>query len=167
MGRTCKLDEYGLFVRLMKRRDFSNGMTGNNKQANGEMMHIECVACCYINNIPKMSKHLCYIYIYKYRKLHDVEVVLDHRFKFSMDRQCMSLAIEKNGRSLPDSFWGSNIWSLTGIFGENASGKTSIIRFILDVVVEGQNNKDVDGIIVYEQDGKLYVYHNDLSLIHI
>lgn len=105
-------------------------------------------------------KHLCYIYIYKYRKLRDVEVVLDHRFNYCMDRDSMTLSIERNDRSLPDSFWGSNIWSLTGIFGENAAGKTSIIRFILDVVVEGQNNKDVDGIIVYEQDGKLYVYHN-------
>lgn len=105
-------------------------------------------------------KHLCYIYIYKYRNLRNLDVVFDSRFEYDFDLNSMTLSVERNDKQLPDGFWGNIIWSLTGIFGENASGKTSVIRFILDAVVKGQNNKDVDGIIVYEQDGKLYVYHN-------
>lgn len=104
--------------------------------------------------------HICYIYIYDYRCLKDVDLVIDSRYEYSLDRESMQLNIAPSSTPLPENFWGSGIWSLTGIFGENGAGKTTSIRFLLDAVVEGNGIHDVPGVVVYENNGELYVYHN-------
>lgn len=108
-----------------------------------------------------MSKHICYIYIYDYRCLKDIDLLIDPHFDYSFNRDSMEFNIAPTKTPLPDNFWGSGIYSLTGIFGENGAGKTTAIRFLLDAVVEGNGIKDVPGVVVYEDNGELYVYHND------
>lgn len=107
-----------------------------------------------------IMSHICYIYIYDYRCLKDVDLVIDSRYEYSFNRESMQLSIAPLSSPLPDNFWGAGIWSLTGIFGENGAGKTTAIRFLLDAVVEGNGIHDVPGIVVYENHGQLYVYHN-------
>lgn len=104
--------------------------------------------------------HICYIYIYDYRCLKDVDLVIDSHYEYALDRGSMQLSIAPSLTPLPDKFWGSGIWSLTGIFGENGAGKTTSIRFLLDAVVEGNGIDAVPGVVVYENNGELYVYHN-------
>lgn len=104
--------------------------------------------------------HICYIYIYEYRCLRDIDLVIDSRFEYSFDREAMSLNIAPSSDPLPENFWGSGIWSLTGIFGENGAGKSTSIRFLLDAVVEGNGIHEVPGVVVYENNGELYIYHN-------
>lgn len=104
--------------------------------------------------------HICYIYIYKYKCLHDVELVFDSRYDYSFNREEMKLTINKPSQTLPDDFWGKGIWSLTGIFGNNGAGKTSAIKFLLETVVSGYNRDEVDGIVVYETNGEFKIYHN-------
>lgn len=105
-------------------------------------------------------KHICYIYIYDYRCLKDIDLLIDPRFDYSFNRDSMELNIARTPNPLPNNFWGAGIYSLTGIFGENGAGKTTVIRFLLDAVVEGNSINDVPGVLVYEDDGELYVYHN-------
>lgn len=104
--------------------------------------------------------HICYIYIYEYKCLHDVELVFDSRYDYSFNREEMKLTINKPSQTLPDDFWGKGIWSLTGIFGNNGAGKTSAIKFLLETVVSGYNRDEVDGIVVYETNGEFKIYHN-------
>lgn len=107
-----------------------------------------------------MPTHICYLYIYKYRNLKSVELSLDSHYTYSYNEKEDTLTIEPQDK-LPNDFWGSGIYSLTGIFGDNGAGKSTSIRFLLNAVVEGIGGREVDGIVVYECDGQLYIYQND------
>lgn len=104
--------------------------------------------------------HICYIYIYKYQCLQDVELVFDSRYDYTFNREEMKLTINETSQTLPDDFWGKGIWSLTGIFGNNGAGKTTAIKFLLETVVSGYNRDEVNGIVVYETNGKFKIYQN-------
>lgn len=104
--------------------------------------------------------HICYIYIFDYQSLHNVGVSFDHRYNYAFDNEKLELSISVPSTKLPEGFWGSRIWSLTGIVGNNGAGKTTVNRFLLNAVVEGLTTKDIKGIYVYEGQGKLYVYYN-------
>lgn len=105
--------------------------------------------------------HICYIYIYDFKCLHNVDVTFDHRYNYTFDPDKATLKISAPEKKLPDDFWGTRIWSLTGIVGNNGAGKTTVNRFLLNAVVEGLTKKDLNGIVVYESNGNLQVYHNN------
>ena len=65
------------------------------------------------------------------------------------------MKIERNN-SFPKNFWGNGIYSLSAIVGGNGVGKSTILRFILDAVVEGAADQDLQECIVFERDGTLY-----------
>ena len=48
------------------------------------------------------------------------------------------------------------MYSLSAIVGGNGVGKSTVLRFILDAVVEGAANQDLQGCIIFEKDGNLY-----------
>ena len=104
--------------------------------------------------------HICYIFIYDYQCLHNVDITFDHRYTYSYDSDKAILNIAAPTKKLPENFWGDGIWSLTGIVGNNGAGKTTVNRFLLDAVVEGLTTKDLNGVIVYENNGDLLVFHN-------
>ena len=49
--------------------------------------------------------HLCYIYVFEYRNLHNVDMSFDSRYDFSLDKNRKVLSIEKQ-KGVPDGFWG-------------------------------------------------------------
>lgn len=102
--------------------------------------------------------HLCYVYIYKYRNLSNLELCIDPRYEYKFDPKNKKLSIEKSQNVLPEDFWGEGIYSLTGIFGNNGAGKSNSIRFILEAVID-ESGSDVNGIVVCEDGGKFKVYH--------
>lgn len=105
--------------------------------------------------------HICYIYIYDFQCLHDVDITFDHRFCYSFNQEKAELKISAPIKKLPNEFWGAGIWSLTGIVGNNGAGKTTVNRFILNAVVDGLATKDLNGIVVYENNKTFQVYHNN------
>lgn len=105
--------------------------------------------------------HICYIYIFDFQCLHNVDITFDHRFCYSYDSEKAQLTISAPSKKLPNDFWGAGIWSLTGIVGNNGAGKTTVNRFLLNAVVDGLATKDLNGIVVYENDKTFQVYHNN------
>lgn len=99
--------------------------------------------------------HLCYIYIEFYKKLRQVGIAIDSHYQYNLDIQSKCLTIEEK-TSIPNDFWGTEIYSLSAIVGGNGVGKSTVLRFILDAVVEGAANQDLQGCIVLERDGNLY-----------
>lgn len=99
--------------------------------------------------------HLCYIYIEFYKKLRQVGIAIDSHYQYNLDIQSKCLTIEEK-TSIPNDFWGTEIYSLSAIVGGNGVGKSTVLRFILDAVVEGAANQDLQGCIVFERDGNLY-----------
>lgn len=108
--------------------------------------------------------HICYIYIYKYLVLEDIGLTFDNRFFFRKEDD--TLYIEKTKYPLPENFWGPGIYSLTGIVGDNGAGKTTALRLMKKLFVEGEpRNTGVDVLVVYENKGELFVYNpNGLSI---
>ena len=110
--------------------------------------------------------HLCYVYIESYKRLQQVGVVIDTHYQFKLNLQERYLKIGRK-TSIPKNFWGNGIYSLSAIVGENGVGKSTILRFILDAVVEGAADKDLQCCILFERDGILYkCTHNcDLNVV--
>lgn len=105
--------------------------------------------------------HICYIYICDFQCLHNVDIAFDHRFYYYFDPEKAELTISAPEKKLPKDFWGAGIWSLTGIVGNNGAGKTTVNRFLLNAVVEGLATKDLNGIVVYENNKTFQVYYNN------
>ncbi len=101
--------------------------------------------------------HLCYVYIPEYKGIKDIEIVVDPHYHCHYDRKNKNLSIEKTDR-IPDHFWGRGIHSLAAIVGDNGVGKSTAVEFILQAVVDGYNDSQIDAILVYEQETVVYVY---------
>lgn len=105
-------------------------------------------------------QHICYLYIYDYRCLHNVDLLLDQHYDIHFDNKSKTLSIRKD-ESIPQNFWGDGVWSVASIIGNNGAGKTTVIRFLLDAIIEGASTSSINGIIVYESNGTLFVYHHN------
>lgn len=102
--------------------------------------------------------HLSYIYIFSFGVLKNIGLSFDSNYSFEMVEGV--LHIDKRENSLPQHFWGSGIFGLTAIVGDNGSGKTTTLRLIKKLLVKGEpRDAGVDVIIVYEKDGHLYLYN--------
>lgn len=89
----------------------------------------------------------------------------DHRYSFSIS-DGNTLIIRRND-TIPADFWEQGIYSLTAIIGVNGSGKTTVLRLLKHLFVEGYpRNEDLKVLIVYEQKGELYFYNStDLKVV--
>ena len=106
----------------------------------------------------KTMMHICYIYISSFGVLEHVGFALDHRYKFAIEDGCLHVSV--NTDAIPNGFWGPGIYSLTAIVGNNGCGKTTALRFMKRLFVEGApRNEDTQFLIVYEDRGSLYLYN--------
>lgn len=103
--------------------------------------------------------HVCYIYVFSFGFLKNIGLSLDHRFEFKMEGGKLCVVKRKGG--LPKHFWYSGVYSLTAIVGNNGAGKTTALRLMKRLFIEGApKSEDADVLIVYEQQGNLYVYNS-------
>ena len=108
--------------------------------------------------------HLCYVYIESYKKLRQVGIVIDSHYQYDLDIQSKCLTIEDRS-SIPNNFWGVGIHSLSAIVGGNSVGKSTVLRFILEAVIEGSAANDhMRGCIIFEMNGELYKYSLNCNL---
>lgn len=110
------------------------------------------------------TTHLCFVYIPKYKGITDIEIVVDPHYVCHYDKQTKYLSIEKNHR-IPDGFWGDGIHSVAAIVGNNGVGKSTAVEYILKAIVEGEDSRGIDGVIVYERGEELYVYSKDAIVL--
>ena len=102
--------------------------------------------------------HVCYIYVFSFGFLKNIGLSLDHRFEFKMEGD--NLRVVKREGGLPTHFWNRGVYSLTAIVGNNGAGKTTALRLMKRLFIEGApKSEDTDVLIVYEQQGNLYVYN--------
>ncbi|MCQ2959993.1 MAG: ATP-binding protein [Bacteroidales bacterium] len=116
----------------------------------------------------QMTTKLCYAYIKKYKCLEDIELCFDARYNIKYDKTKNTLIGEKVFR-FPENFWGDSVSSVTCLLGNNGAGKSTIVSFILNALVEGSpwNSKgSFSGILVYEKNDDLYAWvSNDITEI--
>ncbi|MBR6077347.1 MAG: hypothetical protein IKP63_03230, partial [Paludibacteraceae bacterium] len=90
---------------------------------------------------------------------------MDCHYKYKHEKDNSILTITKNN-DFPSDFWGNNIYSVTGIVGNNGSGKSTVMSFLLDFLVEGSACESINGIIVYENNGALYYYGENVEVFY-
>lgn len=101
--------------------------------------------------------HLAYLYVQSFGMLKNIGLSIDHRFSFNINNGLLHIARNK---SLPDKFWENGIYSLTAIVGNNGCGKTTAMLLMKHLFVEGEpRQEDAKVLIVYEQNGELYIYN--------
>ena len=111
-------------------------------------------------------KHLCYVYIKEYGCIKDVELIVDCHYNYLFDRESGIIDITDN-QDYPNDFWSPNIYSISGIVGNNGAGKSSIMSYLLDFLVEGSAIQySADGIFVYEENGEHYYYGDDVRVLY-
>jgi len=98
------------------------------------------------------------MYIFNYRCLHDVDLVIDPGQSYTFDRTSNKLEISKI-TSLPNNFWGDGVYSLVGLLGDNGAGKSTALSCILNAVVSGNNTKTLDALVVYKDDDAFKAYY--------
>lgn len=105
---------------------------------------------------------LCYIHIIKYRNLSNIGFSFDPRYEISVDEEHKVVSIQKS-IGFPSNFWGDTVYSLTAIVGKNGMGKSTVMRFALEALVEGSGGRnDLKGIVVTVDDNnQLSVYVPD------
>lgn len=107
--------------------------------------------------------HVCFAYIRHYKALRNVSLVIDSHYDYHFDHFSNVLTITKS-ESCPNRFWGPGVYSLAAIVGNNGAGKSTSMEFILNTLVNGANTREVDGVLVYEQEGQLIVWGKNLTV---
>ena len=117
-------------------------------------------------------RHICFAFIRKYKAIENIGFKIDSRFDYHFDPNTNVLTIEENS-VLPQDFWGCGLYSVSAIIGNNGAGKSTVLSFLLESLVDGANTNTVNGILVYSNDGKLEVFgdnvliESSLDTIHI
>lgn len=85
----------------------------------------------------------------------DFNLSSTHRYSFDSKKSLLSRAENNNDYT---GFFGKAVNQVTGIVGENGTGKTTLIRYILSLA-KGTALKKANGIVVFAHDGGLLVHN--------
>ncbi len=107
--------------------------------------------------------HICFAYICKYKALRNVGLKIDSRYDYQFDIATNILSISED-ENYPNGFWGQGVYSLAAIVGNNGAGKSTSMEFILNTLMEGANTHEIEGVLVYEQDGRLLVWGKNIKV---
>lgn len=95
----------------------------------------------------------------------DVEIIIDSRYDYKFDRKSRTVDItDKKG--YPAGFWSENIYSLTGIVGNNGAGKSTVMEFLLDNLIEGSPYESKGDIFIYKDDRGLYYIGDNITVMY-
>lgn len=101
--------------------------------------------------------HISYIYIKSYRVLNNIGLSFDHRFSFIIEDGVLHIS---RNNSVPTNFWQNGIYSFTAIIGNNGCGKTTALQLLKMLLVNGEpRNVDVEALIIYENDDRLFIFN--------
>ncbi len=100
---------------------------------------------------------LLYIWIEDYKNIHHQGFNFSPKYRFDYNPETKELTCgEKQG--LPDDFFGKDITNVTAIIGENGSGKSSVLEFLL---AKNEYRGNFFYIIPYN----LYLYQNYKAIV--
>lgn len=118
----------------------------------------------------KQMEHVVYIHINNHKILPNLGMRFDSHYEVQASMQPLrdyefhhtyfSLNIARVD-GIEEGFYGEHIIGLTAIVGNNGSGKTSALRFLLNAVLSGSAH-EISGFVVTEAANKsLCVYHSE------
>lgn len=101
---------------------------------------------------------LLYLWIKEYKGLKDIGLNLSNQYRFHYSPKENILDI-KYADNFISGFFGEHITNFTGIIGENGTGKTSVLRYIIEYCAGGiHGNDDKQAIIFVRKNNKIQYY---------
>lgn len=110
---------------------------------------------------------LLYLYIESYRSLKNAEFNFGNgiSFHYSFERGTVE---ERFTSPLPAQFWGANIRNLSMIVGDNGSGKTSLMQYIINLLTSIAENDNSQRISINASgNSALIIRHHDEFLLYV
>ena len=107
---------------------------------------------------------LVYLWVEKYKNIEKQGFNFSPRFRCEYDEDTKKLTIDENKDYV--SIFPEKI-NITAIVGENGSGKSSLIKFLMKAIFNKSSSKDSSKFfIIIEEEGKLELYHNNIDDIN-
>lgn len=100
---------------------------------------------------------LLYIRVRTYKGLNDIDLNFSNQFRFHFMEKTNTVEI-KETENFIDNFFGNNISNFTGLIGQNGTGKTSVLRYIMQYFGNGNNEIDEKSIAIFYSKKKFYYY---------
>lgn len=100
---------------------------------------------------------LLYIWIKKYKGISDIGINLSNQYRFDYNQEEQKITIKAAENYIP-GFFGSNISNLTGLIGENGTGKTSILRYAMQYLSSGNSDTDEGAVVLFYGNQRFYYY---------
>ncbi|MFC0184187.1 AAA family ATPase [Pseudarcicella hirudinis] len=102
---------------------------------------------------------LLYIWIENYKGISQIGVNLSNKYRFNYKKDTNTLTFKETPNYTAD-FFADNISNLTGLIGKNGTGKTTILRYIIDYLSDGTAEEDLnkDSFFIYSKESIIYYY---------
>ncbi len=103
---------------------------------------------------------LIYLYIDGYCSFHEAEFNFSQDLKLHYNTETFTFEISDTHSRLSEQFWGKNISNLSVVVGNNGTGKTSLMQYIIDIFLEAHGGRSASGqgILLFAERKMLYGY---------
>ncbi len=110
-------------------------------------------------------KRLIFAYIRYYRCLYNVKLNFDAEYSIDYNPKTMRLSIKRN-MAWDGNFWPESVSSVSVIAGQNGTGKTSVLRWLVDKTLPCGSEESLNGIMVIQDGENINIYHDIEGLIY-
>ncbi|WP_198595468.1 hypothetical protein, partial [Vibrio lentus] len=101
---------------------------------------------------------LCYIWVEEFKSLRNFELNFSSHSTYNYQPTEYTLDQRKK-TYLPTDFFGTDIYSVLGIFGQNSSGKTNCLELICTILQNGRSKIKRDFLVITKSGEEHYVYY--------
>ena len=111
---------------------------------------------------------LLYIWIEGYKNIHKQGFNFSSEWIFDFNDESRSLSVIRNNEHIDNFFENENIINITTIVGQNGTGKSSILEYLKEVLINGGLGLQQKGVVCFrknKQDKIKTIYVNRRAIM--
>ena len=107
---------------------------------------------------------LLYIWMEKHVGISDISLNFSNQYRFALNQKEKSLTVTPT-ESYTANFFSDNCTNVTGLIGANGTGKTSVLRYIIEHCTDGINSSAPKGSIIVFKNSKTFYYYSSIDIV--